>query len=223
MPRGVSTLLISLLNSGSAMLLFVLTWKRLERIFSIGVDDFTLPLLNVSLGLIWLKDCGMTIKLKSGHISNQVILTVSVTMLRNFVRAANIANPPEAPIPQLPQPPRSVRRCITRALDCEIQRQRAVTPPLASQNNNPPTTPQRSQGGNQSPDNVTPRTHRHAEMHHQNPPESPQRRRLPRAGPLHHIKMQPLERRVLPCPGIARQQLNPNVNVEHKLEPFDVK
>src|SRR5437667_1579501 len=187
--------------------------------FSIGISDFTLLPLNASLGLICFKDFKTTIELMSGHNSNWVILTDSLATLKRFVRDANMAIPPQAAVPRFPQPPRSVQRRITQAIDREIQRQSHPQPrPVSPLNNTPPTTP-RAQWRHDLHD-VTPRTRRRAEVRDRNLPDSPQRRRLPR-GPLQPIRMEPLQRRVLPRSLIARQPLDPNVNVAHKLGPFN--
>jgi hypothetical protein len=55
---------------------------------------------------------------------------------------------------------------------------------------------------------ATPRTRRRAEVRAQNPPESPQRRRVPRPG----------QRIYRPTPLAARQPLDPEADVRHFLE-----
>ena len=130
---------------------------------------------------------------------------VSVASLKAFVRAQ-----PQGPTPihnPAPVVPRRVRRDIRLAVEREetrIDRQRRQradhfrpTTPDISPSVSPNNTPQ-----------TTPRTRRRAEVRERNPPESPQRRRVPRRQ----------QNSARPPPLIARRPHDPNANIAHSLQ-----
>jgi len=139
--------------------------------------------------------------------------------------------PGPAPIGQhqLPATPRALRRQLDavfrhaeRLAQGRRNRPRSPRPsrPSTPQNQSPvtPHTPQ-----------ATPRTRRRAEVRRNNPPETPTRRRVPAAQnnsaqlPRQRQQQGRPQRKVKPRPMIAREPLDPPVDVSHSLGPFDVR
>ena len=164
-------------------------------------------------------------------------IEVSRNTLKRFIQN-NAELPPPLPFPNvipLPSPPSAVRRRIANAIQtarCALQRQAIRTPSVT-----PPPSPRRLRPRRHSvspvpqppPQAVTPRTRRRAEVRNNQAPESPQRRRLPQPlrpplmQPLQPPLMQPRRPHLAPRTLIARQLLDPTVDVSHNLSPFDVK
>ena len=149
-------------------------------------------------------------------------IRVAVSTLKRFVQR-NAHLEPVGP-PFLPLPPRAVRRNVERAMDRVIRQEQQTPPPSPRRlchRQSPPHSPPDSPPP-QSP-TVTPRTRRRAEVRLNRSPDSPANRprRLPL--PVRPPPMQCLRPRVTPRRLIAREPLDPAVDVTHRLEPFNAR
>ena len=147
---------------------------------------------------------------------------VAIATLRRFVQRNAHLEPIGPPI--MHSPPRAVRRNIERAVDHTIGQERR-TPSPSPRHLHHRQSPARSPPDSPPPQSppVTPRTRRRAEVRENRTPDSPSNRcrRLPL--PVRPPRMPRLRPRVPPRRLIAREPLDPAVDVTHRLEPFNAR